>query len=181
MLAYVANNKQYGPILLDELMYTDQIPPGSPQPVPGADSGNAGVGGVNVTVNEGDQVANLGLVPGAYSNKNYSCLILNLTTGTTQKEINFEGTMLQVVWGDSGSYPNGPLAVATSSPVQDPTALAFIQINSTGADPIPVSAGFQLSGIPFNKLYISWPAQASKTLVILLSSDAPLDRLDAAL
>lgn len=168
-IAYVANSQLYGPVLLDELAYTDQIPPGSPQAVPGASSANPGV---TVNYNEGDQIANVGLVPTGYANKEYSLVELDLSAAGSQ-EVDYRGTILFAVWGDGGGdYP--------ANPTPDNAAVAFVQINRNTAGKIPIVAGFQLSGIPFNKLFFSWPAQADKKLVILLSSDAPLDRLDTA-
>ncbi len=172
-LVYTADLDAYGPLGFDDLLYSSQVPLGSPQPVAGADAAG-GVGDIKVVVNEAPNIATVNNFPNAYSNKNYRVVVLDLSAAALNVEINFQGTMVIVVWGDTGAATPSTLNADTS-------AYCFLKFNDQAADDIPASPGFQLSGIPYNKIYVTYPAQSTKKIYLLLSSDQPIDRLDAGM
>ena len=82
-----------------------------------------------------------------------------LDTAKENHEIRLKGTVFQVC--DSN----------------DSTATMDVQFGDNGGAAIPVYGGYAQHGFPFEKIFITHSAQASKYLVIAICTDTPDDRV----
>lgn len=172
----VQDEAAYGPINLDDgLQAVPYFPPDSPQPAP------ALPGSITIDASQNASVSNNNF--GVYKGKIYQVLRIDLTTAQTftdPKIINVQGTMLWCVWGSTYiANADGDLLSGTRGSA-DATLQAGVRFDSPSADEIPFGPGFEVSGFPFSRIYLAFPAQANKVLEIFITNDAPVDRIDAA-
>lgn len=97
-----------------------------------------------------------------YSLKEITRIDFDLTLARNLEEIEVSGT---VIWVGK-----------TSSDTAD----IDVTFDKASNEDIPFKRGSYLSGVPFNKIFVSNLAQAAVTITLLIATDRPGDRIDAA-
>lgn len=97
-----------------------------------------------------------------YHKKGYRVVELDLATARKDEKLNLQGTLF---WAIDGTDSKVKITVKIDD-----------QIN----DAIPVYPGIEVSGIPFDQLYITNAAQAGKTITLFIAMDWPRERIDSA-
>ena len=90
---------------------------------------------------------------------------IDLTSARNAEPVEIEGTLLNFVKAVSG----GALTV---------DAQVDVAFNESSQDDIPFIPGFGVSGVPFDKVYITNAAQSGVTAYFLYASDEPEDRVN---
>lgn len=96
----------------------------------------------------------------SYSKKEIKTITIPLDNTTTNQEYKYPGSFLQ-------------FAASTNT-----TDKIYIRFDNPGNDAYPMLPGSSISGVPFDRLYISWGGVAAAVAELVVINDTPDDRIN---
>ncbi len=99
--------------------------------------------------------------------KRYRVVTFDMDTIGTDIQVNIAGTLVWLV--DSRN---------TSTGVPNANNRILIRFHDSDGDQVPIYAGYAIAGIPFDKLFLTWPVTADNEFSLLILTDEPAERID---